>query len=392
MEIEMNTEMNSTKQRKARVAGKVANVDGVRAYETAKGIRYSAQVRIAGRPAQSKSFDTREAAIQWKRTQEVGDAKPQPDRITMPECFTRYMERRAQLGNPVGEAMASMYRRLSAHPILATVRVDQMTAEVAISYCAARKTVDRIHPSTILSEYVRINLAIRGCAMFFGWGAFDPLNKGVGKTLKAQGLIAESTKRDRRPSGGELDSLIAHFAERRVAGIDTIPMDDIVRVNALNAFRRGEVVELLWSNLDTEAHGFYVDRKDSSVEGGKRRALVPLLPAAWEIIERQPKVEGEDRVFPYSADWISKRFTAACKALKITNLRLHDLRHEAISTIAQVVGPTEAMMVSGHKTFRHFMRYVNYGKEESKKISTKLANVTLASAVSTKVTPLRAAA
>jgi integrase len=155
-------------------------------------------------------------------------------------------------------------------------------------------------------------------------------------------------------------------------------MADIVRVAALNAFRRGELVELRWSAL--RGNAIMVGRKDMTGEDGKRECLVPLLPAAMEILKRLPRTAGEDRIIPVSGDTLGQRFTDACRAVKIEDLRFHDLRHEAISTISQHVGMSEAMMISGHKTAKHFMRYVNYGEEDAAKISAKLAGVTLKTA------------
>lgn len=403
MEAVISTSNIPAPRKAKRIAGQKESVKGVRAYETKDGVRFVAQVRLAGRPAISKSFDTREEALVWKREQEAGssDARPQPARITLPECFDLYLKDREQNGNPASAAIRMMFTRMAKHPVLATVRVDQIDRSIALAYCVARKNEGKA-PATVLGEFVRLNLAIRGCAKAFNWGKFNPLD-GVREELMGNKLIAESNKRSRRPSGSEMDRLLAHFKAQDNA---TVPMADILQVLTLNAFRRSELVALRWSDLRVEDHGIIVrNRKDASA-ADDTEALVPLIPAALEIVLRQPRAEGvklgeptagitpgshADLIFPYSADNISDYFTRACKTLGITNLRLHDLRHEAISTIGQLVGSSEAMMISGHKTERHFRRYVNFGAEESRRIAAKLSHVQLKSATPANVMQLKAA-
>ena len=42
---------------------------------------------------------------------------------------------------------------------------------------------------------------------------------------------------------------------------------------------------------------------------------------------------------------------------------------------AQVLGDSEGMALSGHKTHRHYSRYVNFQKEDISKIAAKLAAI-----------------
>jgi integrase len=357
--------------------------------------RYLAQVRVKGHKPMTKSFDSLTAAKDWKKEQEVAlkNAKPNavqvPEKMTMPELFATYVERSEALGNPLPSLQVMLFKRMAAHPVMQGVLVSQMNEAKVRDYCKARKVADDICPSTIMSEFVRIDCAITRVAEWLGWGKFDPLD-GVGKALRRDKLISESIKRHRRPSAQEMDTLLAFLdktdAEDLAGVIRTnqmkprpyIAMADIVRFAALNAFRRGELVELRWSAL--RGNAIMVGRKDMTGEDGKRECLVPLLPAAMEILKRLPRTAGEDRIIPVSGDTLGQRFTDACRAVKIEDLRFHDLRHEAISTISQHVGMSEAMMISGHKTAKHFMRYVNYGEEDAAKISAKLAGVTLKTA------------
>jgi len=383
---------------KAKIGKLVAYKDGVRAHKLKNGgISFQGIVRGADGKKRTKSFATREEAVTWRNAElakapEVVVAEQQqakPGKMTMAELFAFYVAKSAEDGNPLPEGQVMMFNRLSRHPMLAELLVTDMTANQARAYCSSRKNIDKVHPSTVMAEFIRLNVALRRVGEWNEWGKegapFNPLN-GVMEKLRRDKLVADSTQRDRRPVNDELPRLIAHFtkveAEEQATLIEgkAMPMADIVAFAALNAFRRDEITRLTWSSLSADGSSIKLARKDSSNSTGRRDCVVPLLPAALEIIKRQPRVDGEDRIFPFVGDTISQRFTDACKKLGIEDLRFHDLRHEAISTLATVLGVAEAMLISGHKTMRSFMRYVNL-EIEAARISKKTASITLKLAV-----------
>lgn len=374
----------------------VVNVNGVRAYKCKDGsVRFQAQVRDAaviardpkGRKAISKSFDTRDEAGQWLDSMRANGEKvlaqaQVPSKMRMAELFAAYVKM-CEESKPLPKEQVFMFNRLSEHPVLKGVLVSEIRLKHAREYCLYRKNVQGIHPSTILAEMIRVGVALRRVGLMLEWGqkdggpAFNPM-AGVMEVLKREGLVAESTERKRRPSGLEMDRLLEYFKNFKSEGI-AIPMADIIRVAALNAFRRGEIVSLKRSDLRADGSAIACMRKDSSSASGKRECVVPLLPCVLEIIKAQPHVEGEDRIFPYEADTIGQRFADGCDALQIEDLRFHDLRHEAISALSSVLGMAEAMLVSGHKTTRAYLRYLQL-EEEARRISQKASSVRLKTA------------
>lgn len=373
------------KSRAAKVAGLEANVDGVQAYQTKKGVKFFAQVRTK-LVKQGKTFSTRKEALDWKRAME-GKTEVQvavPAKMTLPQLFDTYVQQSAAHGNAMGEAIEGMFTRLSAHRNLATLLVSQADHRTIKAYCIARKVEDGVSITTIQGEFVRIDLALKHVGDWLGWTKFNPL-EGLRAKLRKENLIADSNERKRRPRGDELPRIIDYLMDREVEALErgdknVIPMADLVRFASVNAFRRGEIATLRWD--DRTENGIHCWRKDATckeesptTKKGKRLCLVPLLDAAREVLERQPRVDGQPLIFPYKPDTVSHRFTEACKALGIIDLRFHDLRHEAITNVAQHVGTAEGMMVSGHKTPKHFLRYVNMTDEEAGKISKKCAPI-----------------
>jgi integrase len=89
-----------------------------------------------------------------------------------------------------------------------------------------------------------------------------------------------------------------------------------------------------------------------------------MLPEAWNIIDRQPEVNGEDRVFPYNPKSIGAAFARACKVLDIKNLTFHDLRHEATSRLFERgYAIQEVAQFSLHESWQTLKRYTHLRPE-----------------------------
>lgn len=86
---------------------------------------------------------------------------------------------------------------------------------------------------------------------------------------------------------------------------------------------------------------------------------------AMELIKRQPKIEGELRVFPYAESTISAAFQRACKAANIEDLTFHDLRHEGVSHLFELgYSIPQVSMISGHRSWSNLSRYTHLSKLE----------------------------
>jgi integrase len=176
--------------------------------------------------------------------------------------------------------------------------------------------------------------------------------------LSKIGLIGKSEQRERRVSDDEIKKLAAHFKKRA----SDVPMADIVEFSVASAMRISEVCRLQWSDINKkDAEVIIRDRKHPTEKAGNDQ-VVPLLKAsgfdAMAIVERQPRVG--PRIFPYNPRTVSKYFADAVTALKIEDLRLHDLRHEAISRLFEAgYHIEEVALVSGHRDWAMLKRYTH---------------------------------
>lgn len=118
-----------------------------------------------------------------------------------------------------------------------------------------------------------------------------------------------------------------------------------------------EITRLRWVDLNEADKTIIIhDRKDPRRKIGNHQT-VPLLNGSFDIVLRQPREN--ELIFPVQGDSWSSIFPRACKAFGIVDLRLYDLRHEAISRLVESgkYSIPEMMLVTGHKDPKQLMRY-----------------------------------
>ncbi|MDZ7669794.1 MAG: hypothetical protein U5Q16_10370 [Gammaproteobacteria bacterium] len=109
-------------------------------------------------------------------------------------------------------------------------------------------------------------------------------------------------------------------------------MADVVISPCTSCRRQDEITPVAVARQRPEKLTGIVPRlKDPS--GVRFKVPFRYTQEAWDIVQRQPKPKGEDRVFPYNSKSISAAFTRACRLLGIEDLRFHDLRHTAVTRL-----------------------------------------------------------
>jgi integrase len=78
-------------------------------------------------------------------------------------------------------------------------------------------------------------------------------------------------------------------------------------------------------------------------------------------------------VFPVTATAVRQAWDRLVKRAGIANLRLHDLRHEAVSRFFELgLSTPEVALISGHRDTRMLMRYTHLRPEV---VAEKLARL-----------------
>lgn len=124
------------------------------------------------------------------------------------------------------------------------------------------------------------------------------------------------------------------------------------------AMRRGEIVKLRWSYVNLSVGNGYIELPAEVCKNNTRR-IVPLTLRAKRILLTQP--QHGDLVFNTTENTISTAYKRLKKVICISDLRVHDLRHEATSRLFERTDlrAIEVGAITGHKDLRTLRRYAN---------------------------------
>lgn len=320
--------------------------------------RYRALIRRAGCPPMSKSFTTKAEAVVWARGIEADLDTERliiPDKVTLGRLVDRYIQA-MEAKKPLGRSKRAALLAIKAH--LGDERVAALTPERLVRYGRERGVAG----PTLAMDFSYLGVTLKYARQVLGVALTDH-SPTARQALKAAGLVHAPTQRERRPTADELAKLKAYFTAH-----SALPMGDIIDFAVASGMRASEIAGIRWEDYDpVKATVLIRDRKDPRCKIGNHQR-VPLLKAAVEVIERQPK--GSGPIFPYKRDTWSTLFPRACRACGIHDLRFHDLRHEAISRLFEMgYQIQEVAMFSGHKTWAQLARYTQLKAENLRRLA-----------------------
>lgn len=331
-------------------------------------IRLKAEGKIVHR--ESETFPTKALAKEWltRREAELAGQRARGEtvgtRMTVAQMITWYSGQMAT-DNPWGRSKTADLTRIGDGP-LADKRVDRLTHADFIAYTQGRRKAGA-GPATAANDLIWLRQVLRAAKVALRVPV--PLQEldDAAEYLRQQRLIGKPKQRDRRPSAAELLRLDEAFAHRDARS--EIPMRDIMWFAIHSARRQEEITRLRWEDLDTNnAVCRLRDVKHPTHKLGNHKVF-KLQPEALAIISRQPKrlkLDGSDNplIFPFEAKSIGAAFTRACHVLEISNLRFHDLRHEATSRLFEAgYGIHEVALFTLHESWATLKRYTNLRPE-----------------------------
>lgn len=331
---------------------------------------YIAQIRIARQDldhSESRSFPRKAMAEEWAKRRELelaspaGAAQARWKGVTLDDAIERYLHEFAQ---GAGRSKRATIEQLRRFPI-SRVAITELTSEQLIEHAVMRRD-SGIKPSTINQDVVWLGIILKTAAA--AWKMPVELNEfeSARLLLRSKGVIGRSSARDRRPTAGELERIRAYFQRsQRIRPSAIIPMEDIMDFAVATSRRQEEITRLLWSDLDDEAMTCWVrDAKHPRQKWGNHKRF-KLTHEAMAIIKRQPRFQGEDRIFPYNGKSIGTRWRAATAACGIEDLRFHDLRHEATSRLFEAgYEIVEVQQFTLHESWDVLKRYTHLNPEK----------------------------
>ncbi|MEM8519446.1 site-specific integrase [Janthinobacterium sp. CAN_S7] len=129
----------------------------------------------------------------------------------------------------------------------------------------------------------------------------------------------------------------------------------IVVVALQTAMRQGEILGLLWENVNLKLR---IAHLPETKNGSKRD--VPLSIKARDALIRLG-VKSSGKVFTYTSNGIKSTWRFMIKSLGIEDLHFHDLRHQAITNLFSLgtLDMMEVAAISGHRSLSMLKRYTH---------------------------------
>ena len=323
------------------------------------GTCWQAIVRRRGYPQQSKAFPTKADAEAWASLVEADmrrgtyQSASEAERTTLSSLIKdfkiEFAPKHYRIREDKKEAwrfqLARLDESLGAYCLAA---IDQKSVasfrDERLKGTAERKPVNE---STVRKELYMLSKVL----------GFAQTEKGI--TLPRGNPV----EKIRKPSEGKgrtrrLDSDEWTAFERECKKSQNPWLWPAVQLAVETAMRQGELLSLTWPQIDKKNRLALLYDEDK-IKNKEVRA-VPLSPMAQEVLKALPSsVRGPvlkvERMTLYHA------FCYARDRAKIEDFTFHDLRHEALSRLAERgdFSVLELAEVSGHKTLQMLKRYTH---------------------------------
>lgn len=216
--------------------------------------------------------------------------------------------------------------RATCRRTLAKLSMAALTPKAVAAYRDER--LKQLKPATVIRELAFLSAIINHARREWDINITNPVAL-IRKPTTPQG-------RDRVLSPEEETRLLAELVPFGRINVWLLPATIL---SLETGMRRGELVELRWSNVDLEAQTAHLPM----TKNGTART-VPL------------SIDG--RVMPVKGLTLHAALRKACIRARISDFRWHDLRHTAITRMAQKLpNVIELAAVSGHRSLAMLKRY-----------------------------------
>ncbi len=324
---------------------------------TRRGDSWQARIKKKGYPRTVKTFKTQAAAKAWSYRTEVAmengtwiDTRESRS-VFIEEIINEYIRSYERFGIEVPIPKLTQLKQIQ--DFFKQVSIHDMTLDMVLDFAAQRRK--SVTASTLQTQMYYFKQAVESSRIRTEQHTVD-----IAITeLKRKKIIMGSKRRDRRLEPGEYERLMeAGEGHWIVAAID---------IALESAMRQGEIHALKWADINYERKIITLWRKDKHAEKGQSKQKIPFLKGVREALTRHSNVLGQrGNLFRVArAASISDRFALLTKKVSISDLRFHDLRHEAISRMFERGMRVEQVrVVSGHRTLDQLSRYVNLRAED----------------------------
>lgn len=313
------------------------------------GKKWQARVYKKGYPTAIRSFLIRKDAERWARQIEAEMDKggylnnTLSEKTTFGELIERYLREVTPLMR--GVKVDSIRLKAILRRPIANENMALLTPSKIAKYRDERLL--EIAPSTVVRELAYFSSIINHARREWGINTPNPV-LSVRKPAQPLG-------RNRILTPEEEKRLLNVCEPRANRNIYTRPF---VILALETAMRRGEILSLRWENIDYLKRTAFLEL----TKNGESRT-VPLSTRAIETLQALPRsIDG--KVLPINFAALETNFKRARDRANLPDLRIHDLRHTAITRLAEKLpNLIELSAVSGHKNLAMLKRYYHPNPE-----------------------------
>ncbi|GLS83212.1 tyrosine-type recombinase/integrase [Paraferrimonas haliotis] len=241
---------------------------------------------------------------------------------------------------------------------IASIKADELTTQDFIAHCRFRAAANTApKPATIYHDVTYIKSVLKVAKPLWGYDVTYQVVEDVLPTLFKLGLVARSERRTRRQTPEEELLISEGLAEREATAKrlgarvkNPIPFNDIYQFSLLTCMRLSEVTSITWEDLEQDKRLVMIrNRKDPRKKAGNHM-WCPLLGDSFDIVMRQTKVPGDNRIFPFNSKSVAAGFQRVRNKLGIKGLQYRDLRREGASRLFELgYSIEEVAQVTGHR-------------------------------------------
>lgn len=335
-------------------------------YEQRESGGWQARIRRKGMPAKSRTYATKKEAEAWAADIETQMNKgvyvstSEAERTTFSEFLKRFKN----------DFASEHYRKREDEKEAWRFQCDRLEgffgeyALIAIDQkLVARFRDERLKPpagskrNAVAASTVRKEIFMLSKILDFAQTECDitlPRGNPVDKVRKPK----DGASRERRLSESEWVLLVHEIAKSR-----NPHLKPAFEFAVQTAMRQNEMLTLEWHMIDKKRR--LVMLMDPSKIKTEEPRSVPLSSAAVAVLESLPRPIDGGLVFPVDRQTLYRAFIAACDRAKIKDFTWHDLRHEALSRLAERgdLNILELATISGHKTLQMLKRYTHIQAE-----------------------------
>ena len=310
-----------------------------------RGERWQVRIQLSGHPEASKTFPNKKDALLWAKKTESDMERGvwlgiKHVDISIQDALARYSEEVTPSKKGASREL-NRIKHLMGYKIATKNLCSVRGSDVAEFRDAL---IGKGYAPATVKKFLEVLSSLFNTAIS-EWG-YESLGNPVRQVKKP--IVRNG--RTRRLDATEEYALLDAASEHRGGWLMSV-----IILAIETAMRRGEVAALRIEDINLEKR---IATLHETKNGDSR--LVPLSSRAIQAIKVLINKRVSGRLVGVNADAITGAFHTAVKRAGLTNLRVHDLRHEGVSRLFERgLNPLEVAAISGHKTLSMLQRYTH---------------------------------